>query len=325
MKAKDITAPNFDEMGEHPIFDPYDLFVDTPMIKSIEATVKRLLWTGEIGCLVRGNSRDGKTRAILELKNRLNDRRGKAVSAHVLSIPRRDQSTVAGLLRRLCLSIGVTPKRAANADEMEDLIFNHFMDEMTAANQSQLVLFVDEMQRLHFSQVDAIASLHDRFAEEKTTLFVLFVGNYGTSDSLVDAIRKDKDKENIAKRFFRHEEIFTGIRFKKDLNHCLRQYDSLRFPVNEGPTYTNFFMESIAPKNWRLESLAATIWDVYQHEFAKPYDISSWGMQYFTASIKTLLTHYLPKYGIGNQSELRDMVFESIKSSSLIEDLVVSV
>jgi len=322
---KSTNTINFKSKVDHPIFDPYQLFIDTPMVNRIEKTIEHLLWTGEIGCLKRGNSRDGKTRSIHELRKRLTDRRGNAVNSHVVSIPRRDQKTVASLFRRLCWSIGATLKQTANADEMEDMVFNHFMDEMTIAEQNQLVLFVDEMQRLSFSQIDSIASFHDRFAEEGRVLFVVFVGNHGTSDALVDTIRSDKDKENISKRFFRHEHLFTGIKTSKELSYCLKQYDSLRFPDDSGPTYTNFFMGDAVSKNWKLESLTSLIWSVYESEFAKPYKIESWGMQYFTASVKTLLTHYLPKYGLENEAEVEDMIIESIKSSCLVEDLVVSV
>lgn len=323
MKASN--AINAKNRAEHPIFSPYQLFVNTPMVNSIEKTVRHLLWTGEIGCLTRGNSRDGKTRSVRELKKRLTDSRGNAVNTHVVSIPRRDQKTVASLFRRLCWSIGVTLKHTANADEMEDMVFNYFMDEMTISKQNQLVLFVDEMQRMSFSQIDSIASFHDRFADEGKVLFVVFVGNHGTSDALVDGIRSHKDKENISKRFFRHEHIFTGIKTKKDLSYCLKQYDSLRFPDESGPTYTHFFLSEIVPKRWKLASLTSQIWSLYKSEFAKPYNIESWGMQYFTASIKTLLTHYLPKYGVENQDEIEDMIIESIKSSCLVEDLVVTV
>ena len=315
-----------EEAGDHPIFNPYGLFIDTKMIDRMEASIMHLLWSGEIGCLVIGDSRYGKTRAIGELKDRLKDKLGSRVSSHVVSISRRDKKTVKALFRRLCKSIGVNPHARASSDDMEDIVLAHMIDEMLIYKQNKLVLFVDEIQRLSFDQIDSIASFHDRLADDyKKTLFVVFIGNHGTSDHLLDSIKTDKDKVNLRKRFFRHEYLFSGIRDQKELSYCLRQYDFLRFPTEVGPTYTEFFLNQVVGDGWKLESLAPDIWNIFQDEYARPYNISSWGMQYFLATIKTLLTHYLPKYGVECKSEIEDMIRQSIASSCLIEDLVVEI
>ena len=64
----------------------------------------------------------------------------------------------------------------------------------------QVVLIVDEMQRLHIRQLEAFAELHDGLTELNVNLSVFFIGNHSSAQSLLEIIMKPHN-ELIRGRF----------------------------------------------------------------------------------------------------------------------------
>lgn len=305
--------------GNHPLYHPLKLRIRTPAVNQLHETLTQWLWTGAIGGFIEGPPRTGKTTALKILSSVLITRYGKPIPCHTISVGPKDKRTIQGLYRNLCISagIGIHDSRSTNSDIYLEPLFHFLNDLATKAQSDHVVLFVDEMQRLHIDQIEAFASLHDLMATNDIYLSVFFTGNDTECDTLIRQI-KDRSRRHIEGRFFKRKTLFNGIRSKIDLEKCLEQYDMLRFPENSGPTYTESCLPMDVKMGFRLKALAPEMWACFRG-IQKDYGVTSWGMQYFASTIMTLLLDYLPHHGV--KAFCPEMLERCIEVSGLLTDI----
>lgn len=304
---------------DHPLFHPKQLVLETPAMKQLKDELNRCLWTGATGAVVLGQSRAGKSTAAKLLCKQLVTRGKVKIPAYYTSTPLRDQNTILSVFRQLCWRANLRVTNQDRADHLSNRFMHYIIDSVDIQKCEQVVLFVDEMQRLSLNQFNAYAEIYDNLSELNALLTVIFIGNDQESSSILSSI-ENPNYAHIRGRFFTHRMRFNGLKSKDDINECLKQYDTLRFP-DDGPTYTEFFLPDDVRKGWRLSSLSGDIWRVF-HSYQKNYQIPSWGMQYFTATINTLLSDFLPHYGVAKFDD--DMIHACINVSGLIPSLVSS-
>ncbi len=296
------------------IFNPCAFFIRTPILKKLEDQLHHWLRTGMTGGLVLGNYRIGKTRAIEYVSNRLVNRIGEKIPAKRITISQRDVSTVASIFRNLCFALNIPINNRTKADDMANDL-THYLGELSLQNSSrQIVLMVDEMQRLKVNQLNAFAELHDNLAELKTNLCIFFIGNLGSSAPLLERIMED-EFELIRGRFFTHSFDFYGLRTKADVSFCLKELDK---------DFTEFYLPKDFESGWRLAQLSAIIWSIFESNYKRPLKLQSWGMQYFVAAVRILLVDYLPRYDLNDPQAIEEMIVASIDASGLTPNLVVA-
>lgn len=311
-----MAQPNIDYY-DHPVFHQRRLFLKTPAMKKLQEDIQRWLWTGATGGLITGTSRVGKTTALVSMISELYTRGKVRIPVYYISIPPRDQHTMMSVFRLICFTHNLRVTNHDRADHLSDRIVHYILDKSVEENCEYAVLFVDEMQRLWPSQFNPFAELYDKLSLLDISLTTIFVGNDVESEKLLMKVEKP-EYAHIHGRFFNQGASFLGLTTKKEVHDCLKQYDQLRYPEN-GPSYTAYFLPKEVANGWQLTNLTDDIWRIY-HEYKKTYKIKSWGMKYFTATINTLLTDYLPCHGVEKIDD--DMIHECIKISGLISSLV---
>ena len=305
----------------HPLLNPSEFFIPTPMIEDLLDQLEAWLWNGLTGALVLGQYRCGKTRAIDYISKHLKNRNGQAVPVHRMTIPKRDRNTIASIWKTLCFSVGLNPKLRATADEMSNLLFHYFMDLAQQNDTKQMVLFVDEMQRLDITQMEAFAELYDRLAEAKVNLSVFFVGNKEAAMGLISK-SNSQQYELVRGRFFTQSCTYFGIRNQGELRKCLQAYDTCCYPLEDGQSYTTYFTGEKCGKEWLLSSITDLVWEVYSDNYRSKLKLKSWPMQYFISAMRLLLMDYLPDYGHESNEELKKMINASIDASGLVPNMV---
>lgn len=303
--------------AEHPVFNPQRLKLETPAITALGETLKRWLWTGATGGVILGMSRVGKTTALRALESRLETRGHVPIPVVYIATPQRDQHTIVSIFRALCWSVELRVTHRDRADHLSDRFMHYLADRASEGQCPQAVLFVDEMQRLVPNQFHAFAELYDKLWRLGIILTVIFVGNQQESDDLLQRVSAPR-YAHLRGRFFTHTETFQGLTCEADVKACLMQYDTLRYPEN-GPTYVAYFMPKAVNAGWEFASLSYQLWRAFQ-DYNKTYKLGSWGMQYFTVTANTLLTDFLPHYGIENFSD--NMLDECIRMSGILPSLV---
>lgn len=285
---------------DHPLYHPLKLQIQTPAVSQLLEILLQWLWTGSTGGFIEGLPRTGKTTAIKMLRPLLHTRQGWPIPSHVFSAPPRDRGTIQSLYRNLCISADITINKEKNGitDVYLESFYHYLIDRALESQSDQLVLFVDETQRLNINQLEVFAELLDLMAQNGILLSVICTGNDTECDQLLEAL-KGHLRRHILGRFFTRRTTFKGIENRKDLATCLKEYDTLRHPPVNGPTYTEACLPEAFSNGFRLHHLSKDIWSIYW-DYQNRYQIGPWGMKYFSSAIMVLLLDYLPKHGVEN-------------------------
>ena len=304
---------------EHPIFNPLSLHLDTPMMHEIHDEITRWLWTGATGGVIYGAARSGKTTALVNIGKKLRLRSGQLIPSFYLSVPTRDQKTITSVLRHICDSAELPYTKFAVADSLAKMFLHHVIDATEINQCRRVLLIVDEMQRLKTAQFNVFAEMYDELRQLGILLTVIFIGNDPECWNVINAL-DHKRHAHILGRFFIQVVPYSGIRSEEGVRACLREYDTLKFP-EDGPTYTEFFLSEPFAQGYRLTSLSSDLWRVFR-EYQLEYKLESWGMQYFTTIVNTLLSDMLPTHGCDSFCD--EMIHECIKISGLVPSVVGS-
>lgn len=303
--------------GEHPLYSNNKVILETAATVLLSDALHQWAWCGATGGMVYGAARIGKTQALQQLRTQLVTRGGEKIPTVYFSVHSRDINTIAGIYRLLCNAVNLTHGKRDQADYLADAIVYFLIDYAFESKSSSLVLLVDEMQRLNVKQLNIFAELYDRLKLLNITLMTVFIGNDPECLELVEVTQREQ-YAHIRGRFFTQFYKFDGISSAHQVRKCLKQYDSMRYPEG-GPSYAEFFLPEPVSNGFTLASLSDDIWQYYS-EYAKPHNITSWGMQYFVATINCLLLDFLPKHGV--ESFDQDMVDAALDLSGLVSSRI---
>ncbi|ROT99905.1 ATP-binding protein [Marinobacter sp. R17] len=307
-----------DTLFSHPVLHPWQLVLDTPAMAQLRGEITQWLWTGLPGAIIAGPARVGKTTALDAVCDDLVDRSGRHIAVFRVSMPMRDQFTVVSVFRQLCTGAGLEFTQRHTADQLADRYIHCIADAMAETGIAQAVLMVDECQRLTPKQFNAFAELYDRLRALERALLVVFVGNDAETWSLIDGMDPHY-YAHLHGRFFRVRREFRGISSAQEVGDCLRQYDTRRHPPESGRTFVAEFLPEAVAAGFRLASASSLLWRVFR-DYQKAYKLDAWGMQSFAITTNTLLTDFLPRYGVDALDE--QMVEEALRMSGLIPSLV---
>jgi hypothetical protein len=310
IKTKTNSSNTFDI---HPIFDPVRFRINTPPIKELHTNLTRLVWTGATGAALLGFTRGGKTTAVEMVSENITSRSGHCIPVIRYSVHRRDQHRIRSLLENISAHLKLNYHSHDSAEALSANLLMYLAETAKSHHVNQLIFVIDEAQRLAIPQIDLFAELDDRLRKEfSMMLMCLFVGNLEQMGRLLDEVRQGEN-EHIEGRFFRQTLRFRGLRSKGEVKFCLSQYDKLRYP-NKGPTYTEYFLQKAFTDGFRLASLFSSIWEEYKI-VQKELSTKEWAMEYFVRAVNTLLTDYLPKFGVNKYTS--DMFRRCIDVSGL--------
>jgi hypothetical protein len=301
----------------HPIFNNSEFFIPTPMMDDLATQVLRWIRNGDTGGLILGCNRVGKSRAIRYLMNMFTNRLGDQIPAVYISTPRRDTNTVAAVYKNLCFSLGLVTKSRPTADEMSNLVYHRLADRAYKSSSKQLILFVDEFQRLSLFQLEVFAEIYDRLNMVGVNICIIFVGNKQAAEDLIENSKRAPN-ELVRGRFFIQKANYYGIRNKGELKGCLKQYDLQTFPDVDGQSYTRTFVNN---EGFQLSNTSSIFWDVYNRQYREQLNLNSWPMQYFTSAVRIFLVDYATRYGV-EDDVLPELVERSIEASGLVKGLI---
>ena len=304
----------------HPIFNSAEFFVETPMAIDLRNQLNAWVQSGATGGAIFGAYRCGKSRAIEFVSDQIYNRLNQKIHTCRLTIHRRTAKTETSIFRNLCLSLRLVPKSRSTTDDMSDLVFHHFCDLALKNDTKQVVLFVDEVHRLTIDQLEAFCEIYDKLVEVKVNISIFFIGNSNTSANLIHLIEKERN-ELIRGRFFTRRFDFSGVRTANQVRKILSQYDKSHFPTPNGPSYTMHFAGEKCGKDFRLADLTEVIWEVFSDNYRNNLKLREWPMQYFISTIQMLLVDYLPMYGVDNDEQLYNSIYQSVEASELVSSL----
>lgn len=301
-----------------PLLSPLNPTLQTAPASELFQQLTQWLWTGKVGAIVTGPARVGKTTALETLGRQLRDRRQRPVPVFTTSVERLDKPSVKSLNWQLCADAGIKTTQRQTSYQLSTSFAHWLLDAADLAGVGQIVLLVDECQRLTPDQFDAFADLYNKLRVKKRLLLTVFIGNDQETGRLADTMSSSA-YAHICGRFFRERLTFHGLRSLNEVRDCLAQYDTLTHPFDTECNIVQGVLMEAKNSGFRLASAAPLFWRVFR-DYQKQYRLTDWGMESFTITTNTLLADFLPRYGIENLSE--EMVDEAIRISGLLSSNV---
>ena len=302
---------------EHPLLNPLKLVIKTPMMTVVVEHIQEMLFDFDSGGCLLGGFRIGKTIALQTITQELSESIDMPVYCHYFSADKLEKDTIKQMYEMFCYQENIPTKRNAKGLDLRECVIHRLLDRLILSGGQQIVLLIDELQRLNTDQLEALASLHDIFRRLGVNVCIIFVGNTDPSNKIIDAADKE-DNRLIYGRFFENQKPIYGIRTKRELRKCLAEFDRLQYPEG-GVSYTHYFLHDDAPKNWKLTSLTDIFWDVYRKDFWPKIKErhSSLGLKYFISTVRSLLIFFLSSIWTEDKAELREMIRQAMKRSRI--------
>jgi len=301
-----------------PLFSPLYPTLKTEPIFELAQKLTQWLWTGRVGAIVTGPARVGKTTALETVSRHLCDRRQRPVPVFLTAVEKLDHPTIKSMNWQLCQDAEIKTTKNQTAYQLSSAFGQWLMDEAARHDVSQMVLLIDECQRLTPDQFNAFADLYNKLRKKKRYLLTVFVGNAQETSRLFEIMSSDA-YAHIRGRFFNERWRFHGLRSLQEVRDCLAQYDTLPHPFDTDRSIVHGHLPEAMDSDFRLASAAPLFWSVFQ-DYQQRFKLTEWGMESFSITTNTLVADFLPKYGIENLNE--EMVEEAVRISGLLPSMV---
>jgi hypothetical protein len=301
--------------------DASDVFIQTPMVRSLHNTLSRWVWCNFTGGLIVGDARLGKSWATRALGDTAMSAEGEPVRLFHIGFGPRDQSTIRAVYARVARAIGhdrIT--NATRADELQAYLFHAFAEAALSNQRRQVILLVDEAQELTVEQLGAFAEIFNDQDRVKNRLMVVFIANTQKFTPLAKQLL-EVDNQYLRERFFHNIHHFYGIRSLAELKQCLTFFDHHWLNADNTQSIVDHYCPEMRAEGMSLADLSELCWEIYDERYAKPLQLQSWGMTYFQRAISILLMDYLAHYWRNDEATHRALIEKSIAASGIVPNL----
>ncbi|WP_353214946.1 ATP-binding protein [Salinisphaera hydrothermalis] len=269
---------------------------------------------GAPGGYIWGNSRSGKTRAIRALQPLLKNRAEEPVFSHLYVATAYTVATDNKIWGDLLRSLKHPVAKSTRAIEKFWALIAFFSDQAAMNSTRQVVLFIDNAEEWDARCYRFLKGLFNVLTEEGVQPCFISVGAPEFRDwieGLGGAVAP-----HLIGRFFASSVGFTGLLNSRDLEQALDQFDTAQDRRNLGPDCSvAHYLPKAYEANFRLAPHADLIWQTFlASSRVRP---PQWPMQYFTATVVSLVIDILGKRDSADLELLEDDVAAAITWSGM--------
>lgn len=261
----------------------------TPMMEATASEVVQSIERGITGIVVFGGQRIGKTRLRRFLMG-VAGAHFKRLAVFGMNVPECEEVRERVFFGRLLKTFRHPLWDVGNAAQRRDRLVEAATMAARSSGRDQLVLFIDQAQRLTEIHYEWLTDIYDELDERGIELFVILVGQPELTTTCDDYCRRRKN--HILGRFMVDRIHYHGIRSSRELARCLDAYDSRsKYPEGTDWTFTRYFFPEAFDKGWKLSAQARLFWNAFQevgrHEAV--LGTKELPMQFFARAIESFL------------------------------------
>ncbi|WP_188455565.1 ATP-binding protein [Virgibacillus oceani] len=259
-KKLHTVRPNI-PVGGHPI-EQGDYLIDTIAINEIADSILKWISFRNPGAIIYGAPRLGKSYAIKYLKRVFDIKYENQWITFVVRTRKMKTPNESRFFEFLLKDVGHELFDKGKADAKRERLVNFFLEKGDGSVRNQVVLFVDDAQRLSSIEFEWLMDIFNELDSYGITLTTILVGQKELSHKRNIYLTTDKQ---IVGRFMIQENKFYGLREKEELAYLLASYDQIsEYPVNSGWSYTRYFFPIGYEQGYRLENETDEIWQSFQ-------------------------------------------------------------
>ncbi|MCA1319375.1 ATP-binding protein [Sutcliffiella horikoshii] len=304
-------------IGGHPV-ETGDYIIDTIAINEILEPMRHWIQMRVPGGIIYGAPRLGKTRAIKYIQNIFEYKYPNQWLNLRIKTRKRKTPNEDAFFEFFLKDVGHDLYSQGKAVAKRNRLSNFLMDKGDQTIRKQIVLFIDDAQRLTDIEFEWLMDIYNELDSFGITLTTILVGQNELTHRRSTYLTTAKQ---IVGRFMVHEERFYGVREMDELSYMLSSYDEItEFPVGSNCSYTNFFFPNGFNKGFRLENEAEYIWSSLlelraENGINKKVEVP---MHYLIS----IVNHVLLEYGANNVDNIdwptKTLWKEAIKVSGFI-------
>lgn len=237
--------------------------IPTKSILDLQNKVEEWIAMNDCGAIIYGESRAGKTRAILYISSHLKDKYGSQLPIYTFTatdhIPTQ-KTFYASLLS----TIGHEEAHKGTAVQMRQRLVNRIIVNALDTKYRRAVLFIDEAYLLSDKEYLWLIDIYNELNLHDILFTVFLFGTKELKDQKAGYI--SAGKKQIVLRFMVNEFEFKGIRNQREAAICLASIDKPFKPdgYNEEIILSELYFPEAYKDGYKLTDYAEDIWNAFE-------------------------------------------------------------
>lgn len=272
--------------GVHPVLNN-NIRLPTPAIRAAFDIVGNTALQRAPGCCFFAHPRFGKTFAIEVLRAQL-AQTFPLMPTYAISAKFHGRFSEGVLLGELLVALTHVLPSAGKVEPRWGRLVNVLWTQAQSNGSDRVMLFVDEAQNWHESELTLLRDLSNQLAlEHGVQLMAVFFGTpeiVTVRNALIESGRID-----LIGRFMIQQHEFHGILTLDELLATMSCYDDPKvseYPLGSGRSYSEFLLSRGYQHGWRLQHEGASLWEAFKSAAQQSGGLSQVGMQWVSSSIR---------------------------------------
>lgn len=241
----------------HPINRRYTM--PTPAIQAAYDALIDVIKERNAGLIIPGDYRGGKTWFCDYVMKALKDDFGDQLAYFFLTCVHHKRSPPESRhLSWMLGELGYVPTARDPYDKKKQMD-DYLAQEGQKAKRRQVVILIDEAQKLHIDQWGWFIDTYNRIEKKEVVPTFVWVGEPGLK-GVRNTMLKSKQHQ-IVNRFLVCQQELMGPGSADELTLWLEPFDyRSEYPAGSKISYTEFFFTTAFREGWRLQHIAADLW-----------------------------------------------------------------
>lgn len=258
-------------MSRHPVIED-SVMLETAALRECVEEFKDRAANGERGMVIYGPPKQGVTTAFrhicdgLEAAGRSFVLRAQALRSDDLPVRVQPDQLWRLMLPREAIHTGYVRR-------LRDVLLRHVEVEAERLHTKHVFVAIDQAENLSLRQWEDLKTFVDSLRIERRNSVFCLVAGQSELLAVADRMRRTL-RHTLITDFLLKPHRFRGLRLE-ELNGVLSDYDSLCYPLPDGPSYTQHFCPGLWRRGLRLVQLV----DPMRQRFAKILSASGTGAQ----------------------------------------------
>lgn len=270
--------------------------IKTPACEVLFAKLLEWITSGQLGGMVYGRPRLGKTSAVRYVLKMLQLFLKEPLPW--FEVPARQEAvkTDGAFFEYLLKCVGhqhCTGTAGQKRTRLKEFLF----ERAKSSSWDAVILFFDEAQYIAETRYMWLQNLSNELEKEGVRLFVLLVGQHQLLHRRTVIL--EQGLEEIVGRFMAQDMPFPALTSVDSVRSCLTGYDNAKFPDEDGQPFGAYYVPQAYANGWRLSSLSEDMWDAFAKVWRNSNRVAGpeVGMFYLNSAICALLNRLVNSDG----------------------------
>ncbi|UVL64163.1 ATP-binding protein [Pseudomonas sp. B21-032] len=241
---------------EHPILST-EYLLNTPTVMAVVQNACFKVLMRKTGVVFTGEPRIGKTRCCEALVKEIPKKFPKVYTFMIVATNKDLNQQYSSIIHQLIELERLNPKPRATFIQRQAMLIERLKHRAAERKAKQIVLIIDELQRLSARDFDQLADLYNTLRMNSITLTVISFAMPSIEKRVVEFL--ENDFQHMIGRFLSDIKPLFGVTSLRNLSTVLALYDD---ECAEGSTssYTKSSIPRAYSGGFRMSSLADDIW-----------------------------------------------------------------